>query len=261
MNDIFFTILASSSDGNCAYLRANGLNMLIDAGISFSRIQNALAAYGVGMENIDAVFITHDHADHCKALDTLSKKCPTRVFASDVAYDFITYKHPSTKNLKWGVFTGGRSFSFEGMKISTCLVPHDASETVAYKISAGEKTISWITDIGSPTEKAVEFAQSSNVLVLESNYCPKMLENSGRPLKLINRISKGHGHLSNAKAIEVLKTLDLSITERVFLAHISRQCNSVSHIAELLSPLPKSLGERIEIVDPFSCSKRPYIYK
>lgn len=259
MDDIFFTVLASSSSGNCAYLRANGMNVLIDAGISCAQINKALHGFGIDLSKIDAIFITHDHGDHCKALETISKNYAPKVFASELVYDFITYKMPPTKNMNWKVFTGGQCFKFESLKIATCPVSHDASETVAYHFDTGKKRISWITDLGVANESIVKCAQNSNVLVLESNYCPKMLANSGRPPRTIKRISSSHGHLSNADAINVLKTLDLNVVEKIFLAHVSRECNSVEHIAELLSPLPKSLLERIEIVNPFKSAKEPYV--
>ena len=261
MNDIFFTILASSSSGNCAYLRVNGKHILIDAGISLTQINKGLSPFGININQIDAIFITHDHGDHYKALETIAKKHNPIIFASELVYDFITYKLPITKDLPWRVFSRGQNFSFEDLIVKTCPVQHDASETVAYCIANDKKRISWITDLGAVTESVLNLAKNSNVLVLESNYCPIMLAKSKRPLKTINRISSKHGHLSNADAIEVWKALDLNITERIFLAHVSRECNDVEHIAELLSSLPQELLDRIEIVHPISSAKRPYMFK
>ena len=114
-----------------------------------------------------------------------------------------------------------------------------------------------MTDLGKVTHLARDFAQRANILVLESNYCPRMLENSPRPYSLKSRIKGSHGHLSNADAVALLKTMDCSVSEKIYLAHISRECNSVPHIRELLSDVGEILP-KIEIVPPFSESSAPY---
>lgn len=252
MGDFIFKVLASSSSGNCAFLHANGLNILIDAGISASRIRADIAEFGLDLRDLNAVFITHEHSDHCAALKTLSKYTSLKVFASECTYEMIVHKIPETKNLAWKVFTCGQSFAFESLKIKTFMLPHDASETVAYLIETESKKVMWMTDLGKPTLLAKEAAKLANILVLESNYCPKMLERSHRPIYLKNRISSSHGHLSNADAISILSELNPEVLERVFLAHISRECNDVNHIAQLISVLPQAILSKVEIFDPFT---------
>ncbi|MBS1485333.1 MAG: MBL fold metallo-hydrolase [Opitutales bacterium] len=252
MGDFVFKVLASSSSGNCAFLRANGLNMLIDAGISASKIRKSIAEFGVDLPDINAVFITHEHSDHCCALKSLAKFPSISVFASQINYEIISYKTPEVKNLSWKLFKGGQSFAYESLKVKTFELPHDASDTVAYLIDTGQKRVLWMTDLGKPTLLAKQAAKLANILVLESNYCPKLLERSRRPLQLKRRISGTHGHLSNADAISILRELDPNVLERVFLAHISKECNDVNHIAELISVLPPSILSKVEIFNPFS---------
>ncbi|MBR4597091.1 MAG: MBL fold metallo-hydrolase [Opitutales bacterium] len=260
MGEIFFKIIASSSSGNCAYLRARQSNVLIDAGISPRRIKNARKELGQTLENIDAIFLTHEHGDHCKALETLPENENMAVFASEQTYETIVCRHPETQKFKWKVFTPGQSFSFKDLKVCTCALPHDSSECVAYKFLAREKSISWITDLGKPVLGAKDFAKNSNVLVLESNYCPKMLQNSNRTLRVKRRIAGTHGHLSNADAISVLQELDPDFVEQIYLAHVSRECNSVEHISDLLKVLPEKILQKIEIVSPFDGSKNPFSF-
>lgn len=252
MGDFVFKVLASSSSGNCAFLRANGLNMLIDAGISASKIRKSIAEFGVDLPDINAVFITHEHSDHCCALKSLAKFPSISVLASQINYEIISYKTPEVKNLSWKLFKGGQSFAYESLKVKTFELPHDASDTVAYLIDTGQKRVLWMTDLGKPTLLAKQAAKLANILVLESNYCPKLLERSRRPLQLKRRISGTHGHLSNADAISILRELDPNVLERVFLAHISKECNDVNHIAELISVLPPSILSKVEIFNPFS---------
>lgn len=238
-------------------MRANGLNILIDAGVTASRISKALSPIGVSLDDIDAVFITHEHGDHCRALETFSKYEKMRVFACEETYELISYHKPATQKLRWTLFTSGQSFKFKSLSVSTYAVPHDVP-TVAYRIDTGRKSFVWMTDLGKPTILAKEIAKSAQILVLESNYCPKMLEKSKRPMSLKSRISGSHGHLSNADAISILEAIDPDFVEHIFLAHVSKECNSVGHIAELISPLPEALRGKIEIVCPYDGCKTPY---
>ena len=69
-----FISLASGSSGNCYYIGTETYGILIDAGIAVRTIKKSLKEVGIGMEMIRAVFITHDHADHIKAVGGLGEK-------------------------------------------------------------------------------------------------------------------------------------------------------------------------------------------
>ena len=66
--------LYSGSRGNSAFISAGGANILIDAGKSAKALCSALGEIGVGVDSIDAIFITHEHRDHISAIQTLSHK-------------------------------------------------------------------------------------------------------------------------------------------------------------------------------------------
>lgn len=247
---MFFQIIETSSAGNCAFLRYGGANILIDAGVGIRKIESYLKTMNLAPVDIDAIFITHEHIDHCRALKSF-KKYRTRVFSNRLTGESIRAAEPDTKQLEWSVFEDGSKFEFSGLTISPFATPHDSSDSVGYCFRGGEKTLVWMTDLGKVTFVAKDFAQSAQILVLESNYCPRMLENSSRPYSLKTRIRGSHGHLSNTDAINLLKTLDAKRLEKIYLAHISRECNSVAHIRDLLADIGEVLG-KIEIVSPFS---------
>ena len=71
---IRFLSLASGSSGNCYYLGTSRFGILIDAGIGVRTIKKYLKEYGMALEHIRAVFVTHDHADHIKSVGTLGEK-------------------------------------------------------------------------------------------------------------------------------------------------------------------------------------------
>ena len=70
-----FISLASGSSGNCYYLGTETYGILIDAGIGIRTIKkNTERIINILMDSIRAVFITHDHADHIKAVGNLGEK-------------------------------------------------------------------------------------------------------------------------------------------------------------------------------------------
>lgn len=253
---MFFQIIETSSAGNCAYFEYGGTRALIDAGVGIRKIRSYLAGRSLELDDIDAVFVTHEHTDHCKSLKYFAG-ARTKIFANRLTCESIRHNDSATKPLNWATFEDGSDFDF--MDISACgfSVPHDTSDSVGYRFVLGDRKLVWMTDLGKPTALACDMAQSAQVLVLESNYCPRMLENSSRPYRLKSRIKSSHGHLSNADAISILKTLSPESVDRIYLAHISRECNSTTHIAELIEDIG-AIRPRIEIVSPFSQSSSPF---
>ena len=78
---IKFISLASGSSGNCYFLGTDRYGILVDAGIGIRTIKKTLKELGIGLDIIRAVFITHDHADHIKAVGHLGEKFGIPVYS------------------------------------------------------------------------------------------------------------------------------------------------------------------------------------
>ena len=68
------SMLASGSKGNATFIRCGRTKILVDAGISCRRIEQGLKRYSCSLSDLDAIFITHEHADHVNGLATILKK-------------------------------------------------------------------------------------------------------------------------------------------------------------------------------------------
>lgn len=79
---IKFISLASGSSGNCYFLGTDRYGILVDAGIGIRTIKKTLKELGIGLDIIRAVFITHDHADHIKAVGHLGEKFGIPVYST-----------------------------------------------------------------------------------------------------------------------------------------------------------------------------------
>lgn len=255
---MFFQILESSSSGNCSFLECDGVRILIDAGIGIRKIGSFLAQRSLKLSDLDAVFVTHEHIDHYKSLRCFAGE-GVKIFANRPTAEGVQYKDSETKRLDWHLFETGTNFDFYGVGVSSFSIPHDTSDPVGFTFSFGGENLVYATDLGKVTLSVKDVVSRADVLVLESNYCPRMLDNSNRPFSLKSRIKSSYGHLSNSDAISVLRGLPERV-KKVYLSHISKQCNSPEHIAELLaqSDIPRETLAKIEIVSPFAKQSTPF---
>ena len=56
--------LSSGSKGNCIYIASDTTEILVDFGMSYAYVQDALQKIGTDVKNISGVVVTHEHADH-----------------------------------------------------------------------------------------------------------------------------------------------------------------------------------------------------
>ncbi len=215
-------LLASGSKGNAVYIESGSSRILIDAGLSARELKSRLERIGAGDKNPDALFLTHEHQDHCRGAGPVSRKLHLPV-----------YIHPDTRkairNLgrieKLNEFETGDAIQFRDLEIRSFPLTHDAAAPVGFTIESHEGKIGIATDLGIATRLVAERLKGSRVLILESNHDEDMLRDGPYPWHLKQRIRSHHGHLSNIASSELLKDLLWDGLEAVFLAHLSEVNN------------------------------------
>lgn len=254
-----FKILGSSSSGNCALLRTGNSKILIDAGFSGKRIGLMLETVGESIDTIDAVFLTHEHSDHAQGVRGLAKRTDLPVFANRDTADAVQGK--LVKKVNWQVFQTGTGFQFRDIEVRSFSVPHDAYDPVGFTFNWGElddlisppQSLAWVTDLGHMPEHIKHHIKSVQILVIEANYDEMLLESDERrPWSLKQRIRGRHGHLSNDACFEALSALNGSSSVReVYLAHLSKDCNTVELVQNKFAPLTGVTSSfTIKVVDP-----------
>ena len=230
MTGMDISVLASGSGGNAVYLEASpGNGVLVDAGISRRDLTKRLAMIGRGLESVRAVLITHDHNDHCKGLPALLRHAPhARVYATEATARAVELNR-GVDGLPWHIFDADARFEAGGVSVRPVRLPHDAAEPLGFVLEAGGTRAGVATDFGHATPALVASLASCHALVLEFNHDVLMLENSGRPPELVRRILGPRGHLSNDDAGALLERAATGGTRRVFLAHLSAECNTPGH--------------------------------
>jgi phosphoribosyl 1,2-cyclic phosphodiesterase len=230
-------VLGSSSAGNCTLIWDNKKAILIDCGFEPDYILKNLDLLNLNINSISGVFITHTHGDHVnKAMLKLLNRQHIPVYCHNNIRGNLIYRYASSKRVfNHALFIPLTNDEIiDGNFSIRCFeIPHDSKGgCFGYNIfkttEKGEKKITVATDIGFPEERLIDYFVDSDLIVIESNHDIDMLENSGRPLFLINRI-KEIGHLSNAECSGMLqKILEKSkkLPEAIVLVHISQQCNT-----------------------------------
>ncbi|MBC2605003.1 MBL fold metallo-hydrolase [Pelagicoccus albus] len=250
-----FSILGSSSSGNAGLLLTENCKVLIDAGFSCKRLCGMLEERGIRPDEIDAIFVTHEHSDHIAGISTFSKKFGPKVFANPLTAKAIQPKLKSSPN--WMLFQTGSQFEYRDLQVQSFSIPHDAHDPVGYKFTNGTgddlfspiKRMAWVTDLGFAPQHVSQNIQDVDTLVVESNYDSKMLEeDTRRPWALKQRISGRHGHLSNSAARQLLSSIDKPSWNRVYLAHLSSDCNSADAVDAEFSELRQNANYQIETV-------------
>lgn len=216
-----YQILASGSTGNLTLIETDSTRLLVDCGLSGSRVVQKLNEINLSLEDIDALLITHKHADHIKGLKVLSKHIP--VYLSDKLYPYVQEKIAKPEHVR--LFQSGQGFWLKDLEVFPHPVSHDCIDPVCFVFKLGLDQIGIVTDLGEVTKDLVERFKEVRVLLLEANHDIQMLAQSNRPIKLKNRILSRVGHLSNRSSGRFLAQVYSEKLEEVVLLHLSQDCN------------------------------------
>ncbi len=224
---INFLSLGSGSSGNCYYLGTDTYGILIDAGIGIRAIKKTLKEKGISLETIRAVFITHDHADHIKAVGHLGEKHQIPVYTTTAIHHGINRSYCVTEKLSTCVriLEKESPMTLEDFRIESFEVPHDGTDNVGYCIEIFGKVFSFLTDLGEITPLAAKYICKANYLVLEANYDKDMLRMGSYPAHLKHRITGKNGHLSNSATAEFLAENYSEKLQYIWLCHLSKDNN------------------------------------
>ena len=216
--------IRSGSSGNCIFVEAGKVRLLLDAGISGRQAEQALLESGQRIRDVDGLIISHDHRDHTRSLGVFQRKFGLPVYVTRGTLTVASGKERLGKLTDIRHFVAGRSIEFGDVRVETIPTPHDAVDGVAFVVDDGHTRVGVMTDLGYVFPGLREIVASLDAVVLESNHDPDMLEVGPYPESLKRRIRGQGGHLSNVEAAELLA----SATDRLqwaCLAHLSDQNN------------------------------------
>lgn len=215
--------LQSGSNGNCIYVESCGVRLLFDAGISGVAAERRLAAHGRGIRDVDAVIISHDHADHAKFAGVYQRKYGLPLYVTERTLSAAERRCGLGRLGDVKYFQAGKTVSFGPVSVLTMSTPHDGEDGVIFIVESREKRLGIMTDLGHVFDGLAREVASLDAVFMESNYDPSMLAAGPYPAFLKRRIKGPGGHISNIESAELLcsgKRLRWAC-----LSHLSEQNN------------------------------------
>jgi phosphoribosyl 1,2-cyclic phosphodiesterase len=216
--------LQSGSRGNCLYVEAGGARLLVDSGISGKQARERLAALGRDIAGVDALLITHDHADHVSCAGIFQRRFDIPLYITEKTLRAANSWRDLGALHDVRHFRAGAELHIGGIRIESVPTPHDASDGVAFIIDDGTRRLGVFTDLGHVTGDLKSALATVDAAVLESNHDREMLESGPYPAALKRRIGGPGGHLSNLESAELAASCPR--LRWLCLAHLSAENNT-----------------------------------
>ncbi len=248
---IRFRSLGSGSGGNATVVEASSgittTRLLVDAGFSLKDLESRLARAGLGIADLDAIFVTHEHGDHVGCAVSLSERCDIPIWMSRGTWRAIGRALPPAglrfaRDDEW--------IAVGDLHLRPFTVAHDAAEPLQLRCSDGSAHLVVLTDLGSVTAHMTERIAGCDALLLECNHDAEMLAASRYPPSLKARIGGRLGHLSNAMAAEILGRCLGPRLRHVVAAHLSRENNHPDIVRTALAACWSGTGRDVVVAHP-----------
>jgi phosphoribosyl 1,2-cyclic phosphodiesterase len=239
-----FASLGSGSEGNGLVVEAGDTRILIDCGFRVRDTVARLARLGLSPDSIDAILVTHEHADHAGGVAAFAARYRIPVWLTFGTLDMMDER--ITRIARVCGFDSHDAFAIGPIEVRPFPVPHDAREPVQFVVGDGARRLGVLTDIGVTTRYVEASLSGCDALVLECNHDLGMLEDGDYPWPLKQRIASRLGHLHNEAAAELLAALDTSRLRHIIAAHLSQQNNTPEKaraaLAQALDCTPDWIG-------------------
>ncbi len=224
--------LGSGSKGNATVVKSDHVQLLVDCGFSVKETEKRLRLAGCDPEDIAAVLVTHEHADHIRGVGPFARKYQLPVYLTHG-----TGQYHGLKKVRCEEINTHRCFTIADIEVTPVAVPHDAREPCQFVFRQGKKTFGLLTDLGSITPFVIEQYRQCDALMLESNHDSRMLAVGPYPPSLILRVGGQWGHLNNQQAAILLSSLEPGNLQHLVISHISEKNNTESLVRDAIVPV------------------------
>lgn len=229
---LFITSLNSGSNGNCYYVGNNNEAVLVDVGISCKEVELRMKRLDLSLDKVKAIFISHEHGDHIKGVQALSKKYNLPVY---ITPQTLRNSHLVLENVLIKSFNGYEKVVIGSLIVTPFPKRHDASDPYSFIVEGNGIKIGVLTDIGSACQHVIENFKQCHAAFLEANYDEGLLDSGYYPYYLKERIRSDKGHLSNKQALDLFVTHKSELMSHVILSHLSKDNNCPVIVKDLFS--------------------------
>lgn len=245
-----FCSLYSGSSGNSIFVSSENTKILIDAGLPGKSIEKALASIGENPNEIDGIFVTHEHTDHTKGVGVLSRRYNIPIYTHPLTWKAIlpTVGKIKEDNIR---IIEKECVTIKDMDIISYVIPHDAVHPQGYAVCNGNKKFCLATDLGYFSKEVEYILKDADAILLESNHDVEMVKFGPYPYPLKRRILSNVGHLSNEDCGKALLSILSNDPKKVMLGHLSKTNNypelAYQTVANVLTENGVKLGTDIEL--------------
>ena len=150
---LYITSLNSGSNGNCYYVGNSNEAVLVDVGISCKEVEKRMERLNLSIDKVKALFISHEHGDHIKGLQVLSKKYQLPIY--------ITTRTLNNSHLLLDEHLINNFKDYERIVIGELVVipfpkRHDAHNPFSFIVEGNGVKVGVLTDIGSVCNHVIE---------------------------------------------------------------------------------------------------------
>ncbi len=239
-----FASLGSGSEGNALVVEVDATRIMLDCGFGVRDTGYRLAHKKLSPEQITAIVITHEHADHLGGAASFARKYGIPVWMTHGTFQVFRQQHEILPVVH--IFDSHSRFSIDNIELQPFPVPHDAREPAQFVFTDGKRRLGVLTDVGTVTQHIITMLSGCDALVLECNHDTQLLAQSSYPYGLKKRIAGQFGHLDNQTAATLLSQVGPASLQHLVAAHLSRQNNrpdlALGCLAGVLGDTPDWLG-------------------
>jgi Metal-dependent hydrolases of the beta-lactamase superfamily I len=227
-------VLGSSSKGNCYLLYNDSEVLVIEAGVKFSAIKEAL---NFDFSKVVGVLCTHEHKDHALSVKDFLE-AGINVIAPESVFESVGINSPCCVRVKENHTVTLRNFSVQPFALQ-----HDVP-IYGYLIHHEEmgNTV-FITDTGDIN---YSFKNLNNIIV-EANFSDSILvRNAIDGLGYTNEKRLRDTHLSLEKCVDWLSAVDLKNVNNIVLIHLSERNSDAEMFKETVE---KQFAKNVYVAD------------
>lgn len=253
-------VLSSGSSANCFFARSfNNVEVLIDSGLSYSKTCEFLKQKQIKLENIRAVFITHEHSDHIGGLKKLFVNLNCDFYMSKGTFEALNYNE-LFNNDRIKFVKNHDVIVLDDLKVFVVDKPHDSKEAVSFVLDDSVNKIGYFTDLGHINLEIKYLMKECDVLYIETNYCEDILNKKRGDFygNYVSRLISDVGHLSLQETILNLNDIIFD-GQKIILSHISENTNTYTNSYTKVKNLLSNNEKNVELIVSFQNESSDWI--
>lgn len=229
-----YIVPTTGSCGNCYIFHEDNEALIVDCGITYTKLSYMLMLYEIPLAEVKAMFITHLHPDHSKGVGRFLRNTEIPVYLSKRSFDCCKTEMEKQRidQDRLSTFHHGDTVSVGGYQVTSFETFHDSIGSSGYFIEHGDSRIFLMTDTGLIPEEAFSYARDSKLKFIEANYDKGMLESGPYAAWLKNRVGGSSGHLSNDEAVDFAARTSKQ-GDQVYFIHLSENNNNAEIVQSL----------------------------